>query len=191
MREERRREKREGRKHERLLAFFDEIIRSYGLNHKTFAEKAGMTPQAVHWIMSVEDDCALSKLEYMAKALGLEVRLMLKPLPRTRRRFRLKRTEWIHDGVEISVEGKWDSADLANPRQRIPSYVASYPEGGRLNWLSNFFKEDGLSLAQLSELTGINQARIWYWFNTDDIRISQIRDIAKATGRKMVWSFTA
>ena len=92
--------------------------------------------------------------------------------------------------MDISVQSSLAPYGPALRSLNLPSYVISYPESGRLYWLSHLLKEERMSFTSLSEITGVSKAKIWYWFDSDDIRISQICDIAKAMGMKMVWKFS-
>lgn len=183
----RKQEKAEGQTEERLLAFLDQIIRSCGYNHKTFAEKAGLTPQSVHWIFSVVDDCTLSKAEELLAAIGLTIRATLEPDKGAKPQAKLEKTTWQNDNVTMVIKGDIDSIAQKGNAYPYPDYIKNYPKEGRLYWLAKLIQDQGYNMTSFSKLIGYEPLSVRYWFNVDNLRISQLRDIARVTSMKIVW----
>jgi predicted transcriptional regulator len=188
-RSKRKEEKKQGKTQERLLAFLENIISSQGYNHKTFAEKLGTTPQSLYWIFSVKDDCDLTKVEELVRALGYTITLEFKDDPKAKNKFKqaLDKTTFESNDISIRIEGEILPAISKGNNYPTPDYIKSYPENGRLHALANLFNEGGHTLREFSEITGIPSYTLRLFFSRDNIRISQIANIAKAFGLSIVW----
>ena len=179
-------EKREGRTDERRLAWLDELIRSCGFNHKTLAEKAGMTPQALHWIFSVADDCTLSKAESLLNAIDLKLRVKIAPLEGKKANQKTIRKTWQSDDATMEIAG---DVNITTPASNYPypDYIQNYPENGRMSWLVNFIVEKGLSMRSFGMCYGLEPLMVRYWITNDDIRISQLIETATKMNMKIIW----
>lgn len=187
LRAQRRQEKKEGKTNERLLAFLDEIIRACGYTHQTFAKKAGMTPQGVHWIFSVADDCTLSKAEEMLAALGLRLRVSLQSTKPGQKIPKMTKKFWQNGDVQMEISGNIGGIAEQENTYPYPKYIKDYPEDGRLKWMIDFIQQNHLNITQFARLIGYEPLTVRFWFTKDNLKISQIRDIARASGMKIVW----
>lgn len=186
LRAQRRREKEEGRKHERLLAPIEAIFRSRGYNYKTVAEHAGITCQAVSQIFGQNDDAPLRTIQSLLRAIGLSLTVSLRP-PGGRRR--TLKTEWDYRGVGVSIKGSLSTQSRCGSYP-LPLFVVDYPEDGGAAFLADIIKERRCNLTQFAKITGINQPRLRNIFIHDNIRIREIYVIARALGMRVILTVT-
>ena len=187
LREKRKKEKREDRTGERLLAWLDDVIRASGYNHKKFADAAGMTPQAVHWIFSVVDDCTLEKAETMLDAIGLTLKVKLAPTENGKPKPKTLKKAWNAGDVKMEISGNLGLIAPKANNYPYPEYIINYPQDGRLAWLVGYIKEQGLSISAFAAANGLPPLTVRYWIINDNIKISQIAELATKTGTKIIW----
>lgn len=189
-RKKRKEEKIQGKMQDRLLAFLENLIKSHGYNHRTFAEKANTTAQSIYWIFSVKDDCDLTKVEEFLNVLDYDVRLELREVNKSAPKRKLDRTSFQSRDISIKIEGDIMTSVGKNNNYPTPEYIKNYPEDGRLHALAELICRDGYTLKEFSEITGIPAYTVRLIFTRDNIRVSQIAEIAKAFGLEIVWKLS-
>ena len=181
----RRREVAENRTVNRRLSFLSSIIRASGLTLTQVSRMCGMSQQSISWIFSVVDDCALSKAEKILDAIGIRLSVMIKRDGRVPV-ILAGRESGINDGVKFRIEGNLASAvRLTSPK--MPAYVNSCIPEDRMYFLATYLPTCGMRITDLMTACDIDMSSLRYIFDHDDIKISQIFDIARATGGVIIW----
>lgn len=186
-RSERRREVAEGNTDSRRLAFIDNILKAYGINHKELALKLGCTPQNVYWIFGVTDDCALSRAEQMLAALGLRLQVTLERNNGVQTPQKLNDAQFVSNNVRNRIQGTLPEAMKTTARQ-LPGYITACPDEARLKFLADYILTLGLPAVTIERNAGMTHGNLFNFFKRDDINISKIFDIVQATGGEIVWN---
>lgn len=178
-REARREEETSGRLEERRLAFLVNIYRSLGYTQQTFAKTCGISPQLLNWYISVTDDCQLSRLEAMLASIGLSVSVTLDG-----GRKRDIQTEGTGNGVRYRIEGTFAGI---RPPSRLPQYIDECTKQNRLHFLRTFIEDRNETAPEFARTCGFDLTSLRYYFVHDDLKLSVLYKIAKATGAEIVW----
>lgn len=190
----RRREIEENRTAGRRLSFLASLIHAVGLNMAQAGELCGISQQSMSWMFSVADDCLLSKAERILRKLGfiLSVELKNKNIcddpdrsVQNKTKPATLRTD-VNDGVEFRIEGTLlDEMHIINPK--MPWYVNECRPEDRMYFLAEYLPTCGMRITDLMRRCAIDMTSLRNIFTNDDIKISQIFKIAKATGGIIIW----
>ena len=181
----RKNEARAGRTNTRNLSFLSAIVKAFGFNQRALAEALGCTAQNIHW-MFVNDDCALSRAEEILANFGLTLRVEIVnaalPAPP-----RLKNAVFRAGSVRNRVKGDLLSAAPA-VTHFLPSYILHCPADARLRFLADYIIALGVSVSEAERVFGMCRGNLVHIFRRDDINVSRILAIAKATdATEVVW----
>lgn len=167
-REERKKEKRDGRLVNRRLAFLLKLKNLKRLSYAKMSALTGFSPQNLHRIFEVEDDIKLSKATEMCRSLG----------------------------YELSFTIRWQGNSLPrNPdSSRMPREVkeAAADPTCRLHQLAFCLIQREYSVLSFSRNTGLDRGTIYRPFREakDDIFISSLLIIVEAMGCSITWILT-
>lgn len=184
-RELRKQEKLQNAENKRRLYFLAKTVKALGYNYKQIALKMGLTQQTMTWIFSVKDDCKLSMAENILDAIGFNLGVEIK---NSNKKYISKEetTGGTESGVKYTIEGDIVSIqkELGQP---MPEYIREINPEARMCFLADYFKSLGFRITDLSNKIEINLTGIRYIFVHDDIKISQIYQIAGKTGGEVIW----
>lgn len=164
----------------RRMYFLEHIIKSQGLTWREVADRAGLTQQAVSWIM-VSDDTKLQKVKEILAPLKIDITpTYISPSDNT-----------------IRIDHRWEDFEVVGfiPRiQRSHSSEKIIEESmqakDNLYFLSRYLFDNSITLQQLSDKVGISMQTLRNCYATKNIRISQIYDIAEAYGLRVRWQLS-
>lgn len=185
MRKARKQEKENGLIDTRRLAFLLYLMNSLGFTYVRLSKGIGCTSQNIHWIFSVRDDCMLSMVEKIAKAMGLSISVRLKKETQDPQRtvnFRDSNTA----SSLIIAEGILPQGIILCGH--LAQEVLNCPESSRLFFLANYLKSLGCGLRELERHCGYGRGTLTKVFRSNDIYVSKIYEIARATGAKIEWT---
>lgn len=173
---------------DRRLSFMTNIFDALGYNKNKIAKLCGTTQQAMSWYFSVVDDCRLSQAEEFLRAIGLDLKVSINRDGKTPRQVLpdVKKTGQ-NNGVKFTINGdvakniKW-----INPK--MPAYVNACTPDKRLYFLATYLPSVGLPITELMQKCNIDMSSLRYYFTSDDIKISKLFDIARATGGDIIWT---
>lgn len=182
-RAQRKKEQEENTLQNRRLSFLTNLIYAYGYNYSQIAKLVGTTEQAMSWFFSVKDDCRLSQAEVFLEAIGLELGVSIvgkKPINLD------KQLNGEISGVKYTIEGDILSS-MKKIHPKMPDYVNNSTPGDRMYFLAQYLPTVGLPITELANRCDMDLSSLRYIFLKDDIKISRIYAIAKATGGEIVW----
>ena len=188
-REKRKLERQFNSVQDRKLAFLTNIIYSSGLDMKKVAAKIGTTQQALSWCFSVKDDCRLSRAEEIVNAVGYKLQVSIKKGQNNAPAKVETKLTGNNNGVRFTIEGA-DAGKIINYNPKMPEYVNLCPSGARMYWLAQYLPSVGTSITEMMNNCELDLTSLRYIFVKDDIKISQIFQIAKGTGGEIVWKIT-
>ena len=171
----------------RRLSFLTNIFHATGYNMNKVAKLTGTTQQAMSWYFSVKDDCRLSQAEGFLKAIGLSLGVSIVRSDKPGNKINLIEKKFgSNSGVKFTIEGNFaDSVKWTNPK--MPAYVNDCTKDKRMYFLAVYLPTVGLGITEIMNRSEIDMTSLRYIFVQDDIKISQIFDIAKATGGEIKW----
>lgn len=188
LRKVRKQEKLDGNASNRRLSFMTNIFSAMGITYKDAGKLCGRTQQAMSYIFSVADDCKLTVAESILDALGLELKVAYKKDDAKQQIINLgEKKTGKNDGVAFKIEGDFIGAQKW-AREEMPQYMRNCQPGDRLYFLASYLPTTGMSITTISRLSGIEFTSFRLMFANDDIRISHIFNIAKATGAEIIWT---
>jgi len=173
MREEMRKKTEGGNLSATRLGFVRTLMENRQITVKEMSERIGITPQMMSYIFNVNDDCTLDVLYRMMNEMNIDCSVSYE-LPAPKKQKNAANYEF---GGDVIV-GK---------RNILPDYVQNVPADARLRFLADTMKETELNLVEFSDKVGIFRQAFRRFFKKDDIKISQICDIANALGAKIHW----
>lgn len=189
-REERQKEKLENTTADRRLSFLTDTIYSYGYNKSKIAKLLGESQQYLAWHFSVKDDCRLSQAEQILAVMGLELKVELKkdnvahvPV----RQF--NKVEGQNTGVKFTIINQ-TSKQITQHNTTMPDYVNNCPPEARMYFLAQYLPNVKIPITALCNQCEIDMSSLRYIFQKDDIKISQIFQIAKGTGGEIRWKIS-
>ena len=174
---------------DRKLAFLTNIIYSSGLDMKKVAAKIGTTQQALSWCFSVKDDCRLSRAEEIVNAVGCKLQVTIKKGQNSALAIVETKLTGNNNGVKFSIEGS-EAGKIHKCNPKMPEYVNLCPSGARMYWLAQYLPSVGTPITEMMNDCELDLSSLRYIFAKDDIKISQIFQIAKGTGGEIVWKIT-
>jgi len=185
VREERKREVAQNQTKDRRLSFLVSVITALGYKLSQVGRMCGFSQQSISWMFGVVDDCLLSKAEKLLGAVGITLKVRIKKEgsvpPRSP-----KPKSGSNKGVKFRIEGRFaEEVHLTNPK--MPDYVNNCTPSDRMYFLALYLPTCGMPITSLMKKCGIQMASLSYIFTHDDIKISQLFKIAKATGGEIVW----
>lgn len=169
------------------MAFFLDIIKRLNLNYTDVARAAGITPQLVaYWIN--HDDIKFSKLIEVLKALKIRVECVYSDTDDEEEYY--NKYPWMHDRNHWFYE--LDMTSLKNYKNELSGKGSvidnAISSNARLKFLALLIKEMNLSLVEFCEKIKRNYQSMHHCFKVDDIKMSIVYDIARKTGRKLIWN---
>lgn len=186
-RQQRREEMSENETANRRLSFLANIFKATGHNYSDIAKLCNTTQQSMSWIFSVMDDCRLSQAEQFLRVIGLDLKVELTNKNKQNKEFSLEdKKEGVNSGVHYTIQGdineilKW-----TNPK--MPDYINECSKDKRMYFLAKYIPNVGMNITELTERFGIEMTSLRYIFQKDDIKISKIFDIARATDAEITW----
>ncbi len=156
------------------MGFIRTLMYNAGVSLKDLAKRIGITPQMLSYMFNVSDDCTLDVLYRMMNEINIDCSVSYE-LPAPKKQKNAANYEF---GGDVIV-GK---------RNILPDYVQNVPADARLRFLADTMKETELNLVEFSDKVGIFRQAFRRFFEKDDMKISQICDIANALGAKIVWT---
>jgi len=186
VRAERKREIAENNTANRRLSFLTNIITATGHNKNDIAKAIGTTQQAMSYYFSVKDDCRLSMAKTILDVIGLTLDVEIRKGGTKKILELAKKIEGTNSKVKFTIETPVEyKARWVNPQ--MPDYVNNCTPDKNLYFLALYLPTCGMPITNLMKKCGIQMASLSYMFNKDDMKISQIFKIAKATGGEIVW----
>ena len=186
-REKRRMEKREGKMKNRRLSFIVNILNTYRITRTELAKRLGETTQNMYWIFSVQDDCALSKAREIFATIGLRLSVQIN---KKSAHNKTQTIDYVTAGnVTSKVVFKFPEHASVYRAVKIPKYISDYPDGKYLSFLARYLENVGYSISEIEKMTSVSRGSIRQTFvnENDDIAISRIYDIARATNGEITW----
>ena len=182
-REARKREIRENRRSDRRLFFIIKTISSLRLTQKEIAARIGKTQQTLSWAFSVKDDCRLSLAQQIMNCMGYSLGVWIK---RDAPKNSIKdRRSGCNKGTVFVIEGEIVED---YPFKRFPDYIRNCNPDRRLYFLAEYLMEIGDGTKEITRKTNLDLTSIRHMFMQDDVKISQIFNIARRTGGVIVWT---
>ena len=169
----------------RRLSFLTNLIYSNGYDMKRIAQKIGTTQQALSWNFSVKDNCRLSLAQKIVDALGYSLHVKLKH-DKDLRKPTVKEISGTNDGVRFVMEGN-ATQEIRAVNPKMPYYVNECTPDKRMHWLAEYLPTLATPITELCKSCEMDLSSLRYIFVKDDIKISQIFQIAKATGAEISW----
>lgn len=185
-RDNRKKEKEEKRTADRRLAFLQSIFKTLGYTQAKIAELSGTTQQAMSWYFSVKDDCRLSQAEQFLNVIGYSLKVEIINKKITEKKVQHPLNEGQNKGVRFRIEGDFENVLRWNGQPR-PSYVINCPTTARMYWLAQYINLLNEPITQLMQRCEIDMSSLRYIFTKDDIKISQIFQIAGKTEGQITW----
>lgn len=181
----RRLEVAENRTKDRRLSFLVSIIVALGYTLTQVGRLCGISQQSISWIFGVADDCSLSKVEQLLRAVGAKLSVIIKRDGSAPPRSPMRKSG-VNSGVKFKIAGRIaDEVTLVNPK--MPAYINSCSPENKLYFLAQYIPSCGMRITKFSAACGIKMTSLKRIFKQDDIKISQLFKIAKATGGVIVW----
>ena len=171
---------------DRKLAFLTNIIYSSGLDMKKVAAKIGTTQQALSWCFSVKDDCRLSQAEQFLNVIGYSLKVEIINQKTTVKKTQRPINEGENQGVRFRIEGDFEDVLRWNGRSR-PNYLEKCTPNTRMYWLAQYILQLNEPITELMSQCEIDLSSLRYIFTKDDIKISQIFQIARTTKGQINW----
>ena len=169
---------------QRRLAFLLDIFYSMGYKPIQVAKKSGYTQQSMSWHLSVKDDCKLSQAETWLEAIGLKIKVELKPLDPTER----IQTKQIPSAGKVKCTIRGDiSNDIKNFNVKMPFYINECKPDKRMYFLAQYLPKCGMNITALMQKCKIDLTSLRLIFANDDIKISHIYQVAENTGAEIIW----
>lgn len=163
------------------MSFFIDLYKSLGYNGQTIARAAGMTEQTVNWWIR-SDDCKYKNLVYLFQKIGIKLCPHLEQKKdKTTAKQEQKEYKILITDIEIDG-GHYKEIRSTKYLQNI----ADSPTA-RLNFLAQALDDENYTISTLAEKTKIPAYNIYRWFQTDDIRISKLYDVARKTDMVIIW----
>ena len=185
-RDNRKKEVEENRVADRRLSFLKSIFKTLGYTQAKIAELIGTTQQAMSWYFSVKDDCRLSQAEEFLKVIGYSLKVEIKNKKRIVKKTPISLNEGQNQGVRFRIEG--DFKDLLRWSGRPkPYYLEKCSPDARMYWLAQYILLLNEPITQLMQRCEIDMSSLRYIFTKDDIKISQIFQIAGKTDGQISW----
>lgn len=166
---------------EKNMTFLIKILNNLNINYTDLARAAGVTPQLVnYWIE--HDDIKLARLIQSMEGLGVRIQCHFQEVEQ---KAHLELSDNIFD-IQLYNVSKYRKA-LPGTGFIIEQAIKN---NARLKFLAQLAKDMNLSLIEFSEKIGRNYQSMHHCFKVDDIKISIIYDIARQTGRKVIWQLS-
>ena len=169
---------------ERRLHFVRVIMKERHLTQSELAKRLGESRQAVHQLFAVTDDTNLSKIKMMLNACGCSCSVELSPISREDRMQRKAEYDFTGDFAERILDGGSVPADNI----RYPAFVQASPSDANLHFLADFIISTNLSITDFCSMVKLSRQTLSYAFQTDDIRLSKLCQIANNLNAKIVWN---
>lgn len=145
------------------IHFLRYFIQAHGLTNQMIASRLNLTAPAISMWFSA-DDVNLSLARKVVAMAGYRLDICL-----------------TREEEEIGNKGK-------RPAIQEFYFMGKSQKVQNLNFLYYALRRYAVSVVQLSKLSGIGQATIYYYFKTDDIAFSRLCQIARAMGCSLVIS---
>lgn len=185
-RENRKREIEENRVTDRRLSFLINIFKTLGYTQAKIAELVGTTQQAMSWYFSVKDDCRLSQAEQFLNVIGYSLKVEIINQKTTVKKTQRPINEGENQGVRFRIEGDFEDVLRWNGRSR-PNYLEKCTPNTRMYWLAQYILQLNEPITELMSQCEIDLSSLRYIFTKDDIKISQIFQIARTTKGQINW----
>lgn len=164
------------------LSFLPELLKSLRLTQKAFAEKAGITEQAVRWWLSV-DDVKLSSLLDAFEKNGYRLSYEIVPISERKDIEINGINDYVIEGVPVRTQKKGGQV-VSEMMQEISK------DGHLLTPLVRSIYNKHLTPDDFRELTGMSYFRLYYILSQDNIKLSEINLYARASFQKIVWKIS-
>lgn len=163
------------------MSFFVDIYKSLGYNGQTIANAAGMAEQTVNWWLR-SDDCKYKNLVYLFQKIGIKLCPYLEPI---KEKTKVKQEQKVYKILIKDIEIKANTTKEIRNTKYFQT-IAENPNA-RLNFLAQALDEENYTITTLSEKIKIPAYNIYRWFQTDDIRISKLYEVAQKTDMIITW----
>jgi len=174
--EERKKEMIDGNAESRKLWFATTLIKNSKMTRRQIGDKIGMSPENLHYLLDIQDDCYLSVLKRIFWSIGIDCDVHFDIN-------KIKKTESIKEKPKYNFSGNI-KIEVNNSRTDA---VINCPEDANMRFLADLIMQMGTSARHVANLSGIPASTFMRFFAKDDIKISYLCRIAEGTGRSINW----
>lgn len=173
---QRKQEEMDGNQESRRLWFATTLIKNSRITRQELGQRIGMSPENLHYLLDIQDDCALTTLKSILEAIDIDckVHFDIDPYKKSETVKEKPRYDFVGD-VKIEVNNS------------VSNVIIDCPENANMRFLADLVMQMGLSARAIADMSGIPASTFMRFFQKDDIKISYLCRIAEATGRTITW----
>ena len=172
----------------RRLGFILDIANALGYNLKEFGALSGTSPQMMTWIFNVRDNCNLSKAREILAGAGLGLSVSIE----TTHKSGATGAGGVEMQVNTSIQRKTITAEpdwfrelekVSHPLHFIYDFYVQVAPANVTAFCRNckVTHDDGT-------VTVLDTTSLRYYITKEDIPVSQIYNIARSYGGKIIWN---
>lgn len=173
---QRRQEEMDGNQESRRLWFATTLIKNSRVTRQEIGERIRMSPENIHYLLDIQDDCALTTLKKILGAIGIDCKVHFDIKP-------IKKSETVKKKPKYNFTGDV-KVEVNNS---VSNVIINCPENANMRFLADLVMRMGKSARAVADMSKIPASTFMRFFKMDDIKISYLCRIAEATGRTIIW----